>query len=446
MEPDEYVEVLDRIYDLPKHLLDRSAVFVPTPEQRLERIRVTREFLDRAVPGWRDIRVVHVAGTSGKGSTAWMLASMLSRRHRTGLVTSPHLFDMRERIRVDLEPISQDDLAWTFMTRVSDACRVLVEEDESFALRFPEVILATAFAHFLEVGVTWAVIETALGGRYDQSNVVEPAAAVITNVSFDHMHQLGETLEEIATHKAGVIKEGVSVFTTETKEEVLEVIRKEAADRHAPLHLVEVPPGPGGSLRFHGLDWRLAMKGAHMRLNAALALSVALDVAGLSAEDCMKALATAQMPARFQEFRPGVFADVAHNPAKVTALAATIDEELGTRRRVVVLGLTDKKDGPSVLAPLVGVADALVFTRSRYRGADPRSLQDAWFELDTPSPVEVVDSPRDALERAIEWAGEGGAVVITGSTFVVDEALNPEAELLEANALYVPPGEAPERE
>jgi dihydrofolate synthase/folylpolyglutamate synthase len=111
---------------------------------------------------------------------------------------------MRERIRVDLEPISQDDLAWTFMTRVSDACRVLVEEDESFALRFPEVILATAFAHFLEVGVTWAVIETALGGRYDQSNVVEPAAAVITNVSFDHMHQLGETLEEIATHKAGV--------------------------------------------------------------------------------------------------------------------------------------------------------------------------------------------------------------------------------------------------
>jgi folylpolyglutamate synthase/dihydropteroate synthase len=234
--------------------------------------------------------------------------------------------------------------------------------------------------------------------------------------------------------------------STETKEEVLEVIRKEAADRHAPLHLVEVPPGPGGSLRFHGLDWRLAMKGAHMRLNAALALSVALDVAGLSAEDCMKALATAQMPARFQEFRPGVFADVAHNPAKVTALAATIDEELGTRRRVVVLGLTDKKDGPSVLAPLVGVADALVFTRSRYRGADPRSLQDAWFELDTPSPVEVVDSPRDALERAIEWAGEGGAVVITGSTFVVDEALNPEAELLEANALYVPPGEAPERE
>jgi len=445
MELDDYAEVLDRIYDLPKHLLDRSPVFVPTPEQRLERIDVTKEFLDRAVPGWRDIKVVHVAGTSGKGSTAWMLASMLSRRHRTGLVTSPHLFDLRERVRVDMEPISRDDLVWVFQTRVVDPCRMLVEEDEGFALRFPEVILATAFAHFLMVGVTWAVIEVALGGRYDQSNVVRPAAAVITNVSYDHMHQLGETLEEIAAHKAGVIKEGTPVYTTETSEAVLDVIRREAAEKRAPVHVVEVPPGPGGTLRWRGLDWRLAMKGGHMRTNAALALSVGLDVAGLSAEDCMNALATAQMPARFHEFRPGVFADVAHNPAKTGALAATISEELAGRRRVVVMGLTDKKDAPAVMRPLAGIADAMVFTRSRYRGADPTGLLEAWEGLGSTAPAEVVDAPRDALGRALEWAGEGGAVVVTGSTFVVDEALNPEAELLEANALYVPPGEAPSR-
>jgi dihydrofolate synthase/folylpolyglutamate synthase len=445
MDTNDYVEVLDRIYDLPKHLLDRSEVFVPSPEQRLERIDMTREFLDRAVPGWRDIKVVHVAGTSGKGSTAWMLASMLSRRYRTGLVTSPHLFDLRERIRVDLVPISREELTWVFQTRVVDPCQMLVEEDEGFALRFPEVILATAFAHFLMVDVKWAVIEVALGGRYDQSNVVEPAAAVITNVSYDHMHQLGETLDEIAAHKAGVIKEGVPVYTTETDDMVLEIIRREAVAKHAPMHVVKVPPGPSGTLRYKGLDWRLAMKGGHMRTNAALAISVGLDVAGLSAEDCMKALSKAQMPARFQEYRPGVFADVAHNPAKTGALAATISEELEGRRRVVVMGLTDKKDAPGVLKPLAGIADALVFTRSRYRGADPTGLLEAWEGLGTTAPAEVVDSPRDALSRALEWAGEGGVVVVTGSTFVVDEALNPEAELLEANALYVPPGEAPSR-
>lgn len=442
MDPADYAGVLDRIYDLPRHLLGRSEVFVPTPEQRMERIRYTREFLDRAVPGWRDLRVVHVAGTSGKGSTAWMLAAMLSKRHRAGLVTSPHLFDLRERVRVDLEPIPREDLARVFETRVEDPCRRLVEEDPAFALRFPEVILAIALSHFLEVGATWAVVEVALGGRYDQTNVLEPAASIITNVSFDHMHQLGGTLPEIAHHKAGIIKAGTPVYTTETQEEVLEVIRREAAEVGAPLHELVVRPGRGGVLRFRGLDWKVAMRGSHMQCNAALAISVALDVAGMAAEECRQALASARMPARFQEVRPGLFADVAHNPAKTRALAATMAEELEGRRTVLVMGLTDKKDAPSVLAPLVGSADAAVFTRSRYRGTDPEGLLEAWRGLEGAGPAEVLDAPGEALARAIEWSGTGGAVVVTGSTFVVDEALNPDAEVLEANALYVPPGEA----
>jgi dihydrofolate synthase/folylpolyglutamate synthase len=445
MEHERYLSALDRIYDMPSHLLGAAEVFVPTPEQRLERIEVTREFLDRAVPGWRDVRVVHVAGTSGKGSTAWMLAAMLSRRHRTGLITSPHLFDLRERIRVDLEPISREDLVRIYEGRVEASCARLVEEDRRFALRFPEVILACAFVRFLEVDATWAVVETALGGRYDQTNVMEPQAAAITNVSFDHMHQLGDDLRGIAHHKAGIIKPGVPVYTTAMDETVLEVIRDEAERVEAPLHIVEWAKGAGGTLRFRGADWHLAMRGEHQRQNAALALTIALDVAGLPATDCRAALSTAQMPARFQEVRPGLFADVAHNPAKTQALASTISEALAGRRAVLVLGLTDNKEASGVLAPLVDVADAMVFTRSRYRGADPSTLLAAWEDLDEGAgPGMVVDSPREALELALEQAGEGGVVVVTGSTFVVDEALNPEAELLEANALYVPPGEATE--
>lgn len=444
MDEGRYLEVLDRIYDLPGHLFGRSEVFVPTPEQRLERIEVTREFLDRTVPGWRGIKFVHVAGTSGKGSTAWMLADMLSRRHRTGLVTSPHLFDLRERIRLDLEPISREDLVRVFEERVEAPCRRLVGEDPRFALRFPEVILACALARFCEVEASWAVVEVALGGRYDQTNVVEPQAAVITNVSFDHMHQLGDTLEEIAHHKAGIIKPGVPVYTTEEDGAVLAVIRREAEAVDAPLKLVRAARGPGGTLRFRGTDWRLAMKGDHQRSNATLALSVALDVAGMPATDCRAALATSQMPGRFQEVRPGVYADVAHNPAKSAALAGTMREELEGRRRVLVVGMTDKKEAPAVLAPLEGVVDAIVFTRSRYRGADPSTLQAAWEALgpDVP-PSRIVDGPREALKTALGLAGDEGVVVVTGSTFVVDEAFNPEAGLLEANALYVPPGEVP---
>jgi len=444
MDQESYLEVVDRIYDLPGHLLGRTEVFVPSPEQRLERIRVTREFLDRTIPGWREVRTVHVAGTSGKGSTAWMLAAMLSRRHRTGLVTSPHLFDIRERIRIDLEPISREDLVRVFTDRVEAPCRRLVEEDEALALRFPEVILACAFAHFLDVGVTWAVVEVALGGRLDQTNVLEPQAAAITNVSFDHLHQLGDTLEEIAYHKAGVIKNGVPIYTTEEDETVLSIINHEAESVGAPIHIVRADTGPGGTLRFRGTDWTLAMRGEHQRRNAALGLTIALDVAGLAATDCKAALATAQMPARFQEVRPGLYADVAHNPAKTRALAATISTELVGRRTVLVVGMTDRKEAPGVLAPLVEVTDAAIFTRSRYRGTDPSNLLAAWEGLGGGvAPAQVVDGPREALEKAIELAGDGGAVVVTGSTFVVDEALNPEAELLEANALYVPPGEAP---
>lgn len=441
MDPDLYIATLDRIYDLPRFLLGRSEVFVPTPEQRLERIDMTREFLDRAVPGWRDVRVVHVAGTSGKGSTAWMLAAMLSRRYRTGLVTSPHLFDLRERVRVDLEPISREDLVRVFEQDVEGPCKRLVEEDPRFALRFPEVILAVAFAHFLEVGAMWAVVEVALGGRFDQSNVVEPVAAAITNVSFDHMHQLGDALEDIAVHKAGVIKPGVPVYTTETQETVLDVIRLEAEGRGAPLHLVRPEGGGRGALRVKGMRWPLAMRGEHQRWNAALALEIALDVGNVPPETCREALASAQMPARFQEVRPGLFADVAHNPAKTSALATTITEELPGRRVVLVLGLTDKKDASAVLEPLAEVASEVVFTRSRYRGADPRGLEEAWQGLATKTPGSIVEGPREAMLHAVGSAGEGGAVVVTGSTFVVDEALNPEAEVLEANALYVPPGE-----
>ena len=442
MDPGKYVRVLDRIYDLPGHLTGRAEVFVPTPEQRLERIAVMHAFLDRVLPRWRDVKVVHVGGTSGKGSTAWMLASMISRRHRTGLVTSPHIFDLRERIRVDLEPISREDLVRVFEGVVEPASRQMFDQDERFALRFPEVILATAMTHFLELGVEWAIIEVAIGGRYDQSNVVEPEAVVITNVSLDHTHQLGRRLADIAAHKAGIIKPGIPVYTTETRAKVIDIIRAEAQEQGAPLSLVRTRTGREGDLRFRSLDWPMAMRGGHQRKNAALALTVALDVVGVPVEECKEALASTQMPARFAEVVPGVFADVAHNPAKMRALASTIVEELSGRMTVLVLGITEKKDHRSILRPLVAAVDGVVFTRSRYRGVDPGHLLGIWISLDGDArSAEVVQGPMEALDRARALAGEGGAVVVTGSTFVVDEALNQEREILEANATYRPPGE-----
>jgi len=443
MDRATYLRTLDRMYDLPRHLAGRSEVHTPTDEERLERIRITREALDAACPGWRDVRIAHVGGTSGKGSTAWMLAAMLSRRHRTGLVTSPHLFDMRERVRVDMAPISRDDLVRVFEGTVVPACERLVERDPRYALRFPEVILATAFSHFVEARAEWAVVEVVVGGRYDQSNLVMPAASLVTNVSRDHMHQLGNRIEDIARHKAGIAKPGVPLYTSETKEGVLAILREEARAVGAPFHQVVPDGGDVGGVVFRGRTWRLGMRGGHQRYNAVLALAVALDVARVPAEDCAAALASARMPGRFEEVAPGVFADIAHNAAKMHALAETAMEELASRRAVLVVGIARRKEHEPMLRALVPVADSIVFTRSRYRGADPRRLRRIWTSLDgDPKRAEVVPHPRDALARARELAGADGAVVVTGSTFVVDEALNPDDWLMEANAEYVPPGKA----
>jgi dihydrofolate synthase/folylpolyglutamate synthase len=385
--------------------------------------------------------VAHVGGTSGKGSTAWMLAAMLSRQHRTGLVTSPHLFDMRERIRVDMEPISREDLERVFEGTVVPACERLVGKSPEHALLFPEVILATAFAHFVEARVEWAVVEVAVGGRYDQSNLVTPAASLVTNVSRDHMHQLGNRIEDIARHKAGIAKPGVPLYTSETKEVVLAILREEARAVGAPFHQVVPEDGKAGGIVFRGRTWPVAMRGGHQRYNAALALAVALDVARVPEEECAEALSTARMPGRFEEVGPGVFADIAHNAAKMRALAETAKEELAGRRAVLVVGIARRKEHAPMLRALLPVADSVVFTRSRYRGADPGRLMRIWKSLGSdPARAEVVPRPRDALARARQLAGTDGAIVVTGSTFVVDEALNPDDWLMEANAVYVPPG------
>ena len=159
------------------------------------------------------------------------------------------------------------------------------------------------------------------------------------------------------------------------------------------------------------------------------------------------ALAIAQMPGRFEEVAPGVIADVAHNPAKTQALAGTVDEALAGRRTVLVVGIVDVKDHASVLGPLVPVADHIVFTRARHRGADPSGLLRVWTGLGgDPERAEVVTSPKAALTRARALAGDGGVVLVTGSSFVVDEVLNPDDWMREANAGYVSPGKSYEQE
>jgi dihydrofolate synthase / folylpolyglutamate synthase len=183
----------------------------------------------------RRYRIVHVAGTKGKGSTAAMLAAVLrAAGHRVGLFTSPHLSDVSERIQVDSIPINRDELV-ARMREVEPAVRYLERRGPDHSPTFFEVGTALGFTHFDCRRVDVAVVEVGLGGRFDSTNVCMPIVSVVTNISFDHMAQLGHTLERIAREKGGIIKHGRPVVTTATAREALTVIDQIARDRQAPL-------------------------------------------------------------------------------------------------------------------------------------------------------------------------------------------------------------------
>src|SRR5262249_31296912 len=206
----------------------------PRPgDLKLDRMRA---LLRRLGDPHRRLRCVHIAGTKGKGSTSAIIASILrSADYRTGLFTSPHLSDVSERVQVDGVPISRDEIA-VLMTEVAAAVRQMdADGDPDGSPTFFEVITALGFLHFDRRRVDLAVLEVGLGGRFDSTNVCEPLVSIVTNVSYDHMAILGDTLAEIAFQKAGIIKPGIPVVTTAEIPEARLVVERVAADCEAPL-------------------------------------------------------------------------------------------------------------------------------------------------------------------------------------------------------------------
>ena len=275
---------------------------------KLERMRALLRLLDD--PHDR-VRLVHVTGTKGKGSTCAMLASILGAAgYRVGLFTSPHLEHVEERIQVDGAPISHAELA-ARMDEVAPAVRE-IEKCAALGITFFEIGTALGFLHFCRRRCDIAIIEVGLGGRFDSTNACHPLVSVITNVGFDHTAQLGNTLEQIAFQKAGIIKPRVPVVSGVTQDGPRKVVRQVAAKMNAPLWEIESfsPTAKGKTL---------GLRGAHQVVNASVALvAIArLRDAGLVVPDSAitRGLAEVQWPARIELIasRPTIILDTAHN-------------------------------------------------------------------------------------------------------------------------------------
>lgn len=302
-----------------------------------------RRLLDRLGLAAAGMRVIHAAGTNGKGSTCAIMDALLrAGGHRTGLFTSPHLVTFRERIRVDGAMIPEDAAA-EILTRIQAAVADFDPHPTFF-----EIVTALALEWFRQSGVEVAVMETGMGGRLDATNVLTPAVCVLTPVSYDHQQWLGDTLDLIAGEKAGIIKPGVPVVSAPQEAEAMEVIRTTAAARQAPLTVIQAP--------LTGLP--VALPGPHQQWNAALALA-ALQAAGFSLTDAVlrRGLAAVEWPARFQILEEGrLVIDGAHNPAGAAVLRAAWQQRFPGESAAVVFGTVSTQNHPEVLRILQDIA------------------------------------------------------------------------------------------
>ena len=366
------------------------------------------------------LRFIHVAGTNGKGSTCAMLESIYRAAGlRVGLFTSPHLISFRERIQVNRQLISEAEV----VQLVGELQPLLKQFPPGHHPTFFEVVTVMALKFFAEQKCDLVIWETGLGGRLDATNIVTPLAGVITNIQFDHQQWLGDTLEKIAAEKAGIIKPGVPVITAADEPEALAVIGKTARGKNAPL----IKVAQASRLHAAAGTAALPLPGDHQRLNAALALAVVEALQSkISASDSAirTGLETVNWPGRLQLVtRPSgqiFLLDGAHNVAGAKVLRQALEKYFGGTRRILVLGVLQDKDWRQICETLAPLA-ARIFTVlvSSERTADARELAAACRAVNSTAEIVACDSLREALGKI----ASDDFVVITGSLYLVGEAL-----------------------
>jgi dihydrofolate synthase/folylpolyglutamate synthase len=393
---------------------------------------------------------VHLTGTNGKTSTARMVDSLL-RAHglRVGRYTSPHLTSVRERISIEGEPVSEERFVDVYREVQPVASYVDGEADEP--LTYFDMTTALAFAAFADAPVDVGVVEVGLGGVDDSTNVIQARTCVITPIGLDHTEWLGDTLEDIALAKVGIVHKGATLVCATQPPEAMEPILRHCAEVEATIAregrefgVLGRSLAVGGQvLTVQGLSGvyegiHLPLHGAHQAQNAAVALATVEAFLGAGSQRALDAsvvqegFAGVTSPGRLERVRsaPAILLDAAHNPAGVSALVTALGEEFDFRRLVAVLAVLEDKDVRGMLDRLEPAVDAVVVTRNTSpRGMAVAALTDLAIDVFGEDRVHPVPGLPDAIERAVALAEEdielglgGVGVLVTGSVVTVADA------------------------
>ena len=369
-------------------------------------VRASRA-VSRASPETVPFRVIHVAGTNGKGSVCAMTDALArAAGHRTGLFTSPHLISFRERIRVNGEKISEDEVAGG-LTEI----RGLICNWDPHPTFF-EIATALALQHFQTTRCEILVLETGMGGRLDATNAVQSSVSVITPIDFDHEKWLGQSIDQIAKEKAGIIKPRIPVISAPQRPEAEVIIRQRAEQCDAPLQFVNDP----------WTKTRIALRGEHQKMNAALAIA-ALQATDIKVSDdaTTRGLSSVEWPARFQIWNEHIVIDGAHNPASARILAQTWREEFGDEHAIILLAILRDKNAAAIVDALRPIASKFLLPRIRSERALPPHDLASIFSFKTPSlPHSITPSVAEAISAALKFSER---ILIAGSLHFAGEAL-----------------------
>lgn len=418
------------------------------PENKIRpRLEPTRRAVELLGDPQRSYKVIHVTGTNGKTSTTRFIERIL-REHglRTGRFTSPHLVRLNERMALDGEPVSDEQLISVY----SDIEPILEFVDQELAaagenpLTFFEALAVLGFAVFADAPVDVLVLEVGMGGAWDSTNVADGDVAVFTPIGLDHMERLGNTLEEIAGTKSGIIKPGSVVVSSVQDPKVLAVLEN-AAKQSAEAFKLEgrdfgvsesVPSSTGQSVSISGLassygPYQAPVFGSHQGQNIAVAVAAVEAFLGGGqipiADDILRsAISDVSSPGRLQLIRtePNLLLDGAHNPAGAAILAAALRAEFSGKPLVGVLAVLADKDARGLFSNLAGVFDSVIVTES----SSPRSMPVAELEIvareGLGQEVQSVSDFKSALELAKQRASEiDGTVVVSGSITLVGDVI-----------------------
>lgn len=405
---------------------------------KLERMM---SFSDRFSNPHKGIRTIHISGTKGKGSVSSFINSILMEAgYKVGLYTSPHLFSFRERIRVNGESIREEDVA-----RLIEEIKPQVEmmEKEGGKPTYFEVSTMMAFLYFKSENVDFMVLEVGMGGRLDSTNIAESSISVITPISYDHTQYLGSTLRDIAFEKCGIIKNNSIVISSPQPAEATDVIKKVSDQKNAGLYVI------GKDINFQVIDsglegqnfrlltryaefpyLRIRLLGDFQLENAATAVAAVEELRSrgifITSDVIKSGLAKARWPGRLELInkKPFIVVDGAQDVNSVSRLKKAVKDIFRYKRLILVFGAMQDKDIDGMCKELIDIANWVATTKSKSeRASPPEIIKEKMSKYNRAIEVIATDSVVEAIKKCKEEAGEGDLILITGSLYVVAEAM-----------------------